>query len=91
MFVKDFLYVGSVIEKKLSLRVIYIIGDIVKSLFEYFKRIFGKWGEVFWIFVNGFDIILVIFLFFEDNIKGIGNSIMLLRDLIFYEDVEYVI
>ncbi|ADL43341.1 DNA-directed DNA polymerase [Caldicellulosiruptor obsidiansis OB47] len=88
---KDLLYVGSATEKKLSSRAIYTIGDIAKSSPEYLKRILGKWGEVLWIFANGLDTTPVTPPLFEDNIKGIGNSITLPRDLTSYEDAEYVI
>ena len=88
---KDLLYVGSATEKKLSSRAIYTIGDIAKSSPEYLKRILGKWGEVLWIFANGLDTTPVTPPLFEDNIKGIGNSITLPRDLTCYEDAEYVI
>lgn len=88
---KDLLYVGSATEKKLLSRAIYTIGDIAKSSPEYLKRILGKWGEILWIFANGLDTTPVTPPLFENTVKGIGNSVTLPRDLISYEDAEYVI
>ncbi|WAM31338.1 DNA polymerase Y family protein [Caldicellulosiruptor naganoensis] len=89
--VSSLLYVGPSTEKKLIFHGIKTVGQLAQTPVEYLKKILGKWGEILWIFANGLDTTPVLPPLFDENIKGIGNSITTPRALVNFEDAEYVL
>lgn len=89
--IKELLYVGPSTERKLYMANIRTVGDLAKTNIDLLKKMFGKWGEILWIFANGLDNNPVVPTLFNETIKGIGNSVTTPRDLKDFEDVRVVI
>ncbi|MGI5912334.1 MAG: DNA polymerase Y family protein [Syntrophomonadaceae bacterium] len=86
----DLLYVGRATERKLARYGISTIGDIANAGVKFLKSFLGKWGEVLWIFANGYDNSPVVPIGEEALVKSVGNSITTPRDLKTDEDVQIV-
>lgn len=89
--VEDLLYVGSATKQKLNRIGIRTIGQLARSDEELLVRMLGKWGSYLFAFANGSDTSPVSAVDEEENIKSIGNSLTVYRDLKNEEDVRMVI
>ena len=89
--VEDLLYVGSATKQKLKRIGIRTIGQLARSDEELLVRMLGKWGSYLFAFANGSDTSPVSAVDEEENIKSIGNSLTVYRDLKNEEDVRMVI
>lgn len=89
--VEDLLYVGSATKQKLNKIGIKTIGQLAGSGEELLVRRLGKWGSYLHAFANGRDTSPVTTVDEEENIKSIGNSLTVYRDLKDEEDVHMVI
>lgn len=89
--VEDLLYVGSATKQKLNKIGIKTIGQLAQSDEGLLVRKLGKWGSYLYTFANGRDAAPVTTVDEEENIKSIGNSLTVYRDLKDEEDVQMVI
>lgn len=89
--VGDLLYVGSATKQKLDRLGIKTIGQLTQSDEELLVRMLGKWGSYLYTFANGKDNSSVTTVDEEENVKSIGNSLTVYRDLKDEEDVQMVI
>ena len=83
---ENMLFVGRAHKKRLRLLNIYTIGDIAQSDREFLYKHFGKWGYVLHSFANGYDIEPVKKYKEYSEVKSVGHSFTLPRDL--YTDEE---
>lgn len=86
----DLLMVGSKTTRKLNYYGIYTIGDIANADLKLLRGIFGKNGEMLWRFANGYDTSPVRHMDLSSEVKSVGNSSTLNRDLLNNEDVKIV-
>jgi DNA polymerase-4 len=86
--VNNLMYVGHSTKVKLNRAGILSIGDLARTTPSFLIRQLGKWGEMLWVFANGYDDNAVTRAGHEPIIKGIGNSLTTPRDLICNEDVK---
>lgn len=85
----DLLYVGPATAEKLKRHGIRTIGGIAEAGRDnMLKRLFGKVGEMLWVFASGNDTSPVIPMGEEAIIKSVGNSSTFPRDLVNDEDVK---
>lgn len=89
--VEDLLYVGNATKQKLNRIGIKTIGQLAQSDEGLLIRMLGKWGSYLHTFANGKDSSPVTTVDEEENIKSIGNSLTVYRDLKDEEDVRMVI
>lgn len=89
--VEELLYVGHAIKQKLNRIGIKTIGQLAQSDEGLLVRMLGKWGNYLYTFANGKDSSPVTTVDEEENIKSIGNSLTVYRDLKDEEDVQMVI
>lgn len=89
--VEELLYVGRATKIKLNKIGVKTIGQLAQSDEELLVRILGKWGSYLYTFANGKDNSPVTTVDEEENIKSIGNSLTVYRDLKDEEDVRMVI
>lgn len=89
--VQDLLYVGKATQSKLNKIGIKSIGDLAQAEEERLISLLGKWGSYLHTFANGRDESPVVTVEEEQNIKSIGNSLTVYRDLTDDSDVEMVI
>lgn len=89
--VEDLLYVGNATKQKLNRIGIKTIGQLAQSDEGLLVSMLGKWGSYLYTFANGKDSSLVTTVDEEENIKSIGNSLTVYRDLKDEEDVRMVI
>lgn len=89
--VEDLLYVGSATRQKLNRIGVKTIGQLATSDEGLLVRMLGKWGSYLYTFANGKDSSSVTTVDEEENIKSIGNSLTVYRDLKDEEDVRMVI
>lgn len=89
--VEDLLYVGKATKRKLNKINIFTIGDLAQTPEETLHRLLGKWGNYIYNFANGTDTSPVVTVNEEENVKSIGNSLTVYRDLKDNADVEMVI
>lgn len=82
------MYIGDSTKIKLHKAGIFSIGDLALTLPSFLIRYLGKWGEMLWIFSNGYDSNPVEMAGYEPIIKGIGNSLTTPRDLVCNEDIK---
>ncbi len=87
--VSALLYVGRATENKLSNFGIRNIGDLARSDRVLLKRILGKNGEGLWVYANGMDTSPV--KSEREQVKSVGNSTTLPRDISRQEDVRVVL
>lgn len=89
--VQELLYVGSATRQKLNRVGIKTIGDLANADKELLLSLLGKWGEYLHIFANGRDMTPVVTVEEEQNIRSIGNSLTVYRDLENVGEVEMII
>ena len=89
--VSELLYVGRSTARKLRDRGIRTIGELAQTPPEDLRRILGKWGEILWIFANGYDEAPVAYAEETAPICSIGNSITLPRDITCREEAQMVL
>ncbi len=89
--VEDLLYVGHATKQKLNRIGVKTIGQLAQSDEGLLVRMLGKWGNYLHTFANGKDNSPVTTVDEEENIKSIGNSLTVYRDLKNEEDVRMVI
>ena len=86
--VSDLLYVGPSATKKFASRGIYTIGDLANSCPDYICNVLRcKTGSHLWTMANGLDRTTVATTEAVDNVKSIGNSNTMPRDLNTDDDV----
>jgi DNA polymerase-4 len=87
--VSDLLYVGASTNDKLMRHGIYTIGDLASNTPERICQILkSKTGEHLWTMASGLDKTQVAQIESEDDVKSIGNSNTMPRDLVNEEDVK---
>lgn len=89
--VEELLYVGNATKQKLNKIGIKTIGQLAQGDEGLLVRMLGKWGSYLYAFANGKDNSPVTTVDEEENIKSIGNSLTVYRDLKDEEDVRMVI
>ena len=89
--VEELLYVGTATKNKLNKMGIKTIGQLACAKEELLVRLLGKWGSYLYSFANGKDRSPVTTVDEEENIKSIGNSLTVYRDLKDEEDVRMVL
>lgn len=89
--VEDLLYVGKATKQKCNRIGIKTIGQLAQSDEGVLVRMLGKWGSYLYAFANGKDGSPVTTVDEEENIKSIGNSLTVYRDLKDEEDVRMVL
>lgn len=89
--VEELLYVGKATKRKLNRIGVMTIGDLARSSEKVLTGLLGKWGEYLYAFANGEDQSQVVPVGEEENVKSIGNSLTVYRDLKDDEDVKMVI
>ena len=89
--VDDLMYIGRATGRKLHDIGITTIGDLAEAPRDFLIRHFGKWGEVLWLFANGYDETPVTRTDHKLAVKGVGNSLTTPRDLVCGEDVKILI
>ncbi len=89
--VEDLLYVGRATKQKFNRIGIKTIGQLAQSDEGVLVRMLGKWGSYLYAFANGKDGSPVTTVDEEENIKSIGNSLTVYRDLKDEEDVRMVL
>ena len=85
---KELLYVGRATDTKLNKCNIQTIGDLANTDVNLLKTLFGKNGEMLWVFANGLDNSPVSKVNVEPMIKSIGNSTTTPRDLVSDTDIK---
>ena len=88
---EELLYVGRATKGKLNRMGIFTIGELANSDRGALKHRLGKWGEWLHDFANGKDSSRVVKTSEEQNVKSIGNSLTVWRDLKNREEVSMVI
>lgn len=86
----ELLYVGPATTRKLASRGIYTIGDLANADVNHIRSFLHKPGELLWAHANGYDHSAVDPFAEGANIKSIGNSQTLHRDLTDEWDVYLV-
>lgn len=89
--VEELLYVGNATKQKLNRIGVKTIGQLAQSDEALLVKMLGKWGNYLYAFANGNDLSPVVTVDEEENIKSIGNSLTVYRDLKDEEDVHMVI
>ncbi len=89
--VEELLYVGNATKQKLNRIGVKTIGQLAQSDENLLVRLLGKWGSYLQTFANGKDNSPVTTVDEEENIKSIGNSLTVYRDLKDEEDVQMVL
>lgn len=89
--VEELLYVGRATKQKLNRMGIFTIGQLALSDENAVAQRLGKWGNYLHAFANGKDLSKVVKVDEEQNVKSIGNSLTVYRDLKNNDDVKTVI
>lgn len=89
--VEDLLNVGRATKKKFVKFNINTIGDLANTKPEFLKKALGKRGVELWSFANGYDSSPVSHINSSTEIKSVGNSITLKKNLATYEEVKIVL
>lgn len=89
--VEDLLYVGKATAAKLDRLGINTIGELAEFDKSILQARLGKWGDYLYEFANGRDNSPVRRIGEEKNVKSIGNSLTVYRDLLDIDDVRSVI
>ena len=87
----DLLYVGRATAKKLSDIGIHTIGDIATTDQKLLTKLLGVWGKTLYYYANGLDQTPVIDKAEERNVKSIGNSLTVYKDLKNFDEVKTLI
>jgi len=86
----EMLYVGKSFGRQLKEVGIETIGDLANAKLSFLKQTFGKWGEMLWVFANGYEDSTVARFDSSEIIKSIGNSTTSYRDLCCDQDLDIV-
>lgn len=89
--VEELLYVGKATKRKLNRIGVTTIGELANTPMNILTDMLGKSGEYLYAFANGADASPVVTVGEEENIKSIGNSLTVYRDLKDDEDVKMII
>lgn len=89
--VQELLYVGRATQRKLNKIGVKTIGDLAETDEKRLVSLLGKWGAYLHSFAVGRDESPVVTVEEEQNVKSIGNSLTVYRDLEDDGDVEMVI
>lgn len=89
--VGELLYVGKATRVKLRRIGVQTIGDLALTERETLERLLGKWGDYLHAFARGEDSSPVVTVGEEANVKSIGNSLTVYRDLTDAAEVETTI
>lgn len=89
--VEDLLYVGKATRQKLNNIGVKTIGQLALCNEELLVRLLGKWGSALYAYANGNDSSPVSAADEKEEIKSVGNSMTVYRDLKDEEDVRTVI
>lgn len=89
--VQELLYVGKATQRKLNSVGIKTIGDLARTDVNRLYKMLGKWGCYLHTYANGNDDSPVAALDDEKDVKSIGNSLTVYRDLKSSAEVEPVI
>lgn len=87
---KDLLYVGRATWRRLQDAGICTIGGIANAPLSTLRSMLGKWGETLHMFANGMDASPVMPKDWEEEVKGVGNSITTPRDICSEADAKQV-
>lgn len=87
----ELLYVGRSTWRKFQNWNILTIGALANTPVEDLRGLLGKWGETLHMFANGWDAAPVMVMDYEDEVKGVGNSITTPRDIASEADARQVI
>ncbi len=87
----ELLYVGRATWRKFQNWNILTIGALANTPVEDLRGLLGKWGETLHMFANGWDAEPVNVMDYEDEVKGVGNSITTPRDVACEADARQVI
>lgn len=88
---EELLYVGKATKEKLARLGVKTIGQLAQADETLLVKQLGKWGRYLHAFANGRDDSPVVTVDEEENIKSVGNSLTVYRDLKDDEDVRMVI
>ncbi len=88
---KELLYVGRATWRKFCNWNIPTIGALANTPVDEMRELLGKWGETLHMFANGWDPSPVNVIDFEEEVKGVGNSITTPRDIVNEQDARQVI
>lgn len=88
---EELLYVGRATKAKLNRMGIFTIGDLAEADKSALVSRLGKWGAWLHDFANGQDASRVVKTSEEQNVKSIGNSLTVWRDLNNLEEARMVI
>lgn len=88
---EELLYVGKATKEKLARLGVKTIGQLAQADENLLVKQLGKWGRYLHAFANGRDDSPVVTVDEEENIKSVGNSLTVYRDLKDDEDVRMVI
>jgi DNA polymerase IV len=86
----DLLYVGRATWRKFQSAGIYTIGGIALTPLHVLRSMLGKWGETLHLFANGMDASPVTPMDWEEQVKGVGNSVTTPRDICDEQDARQV-
>lgn len=86
--VSDLLYVGRATYHKLKRYGIETIGDLARANQKLLQYLFGKNGNMLWLFANGLDTSPVSDIGAKSLIRSVGNSTTAPRDLVTEEDIK---
>ena len=89
--VEELLYVGKATKLKLNRMGIDTIGQLACFDEARLRERLGKWGNYLYSFANGRDLSPVVTVGEEENVKSIGNSLTVYRDLKDEDDVKTVV
>ena len=87
----ELIFVGRATVKKLALHGIRTIGNIAAAGPEFMKQLFGKNGELLWLYASGHDRSRVMPHDYQIPIKSIGHGTTCTSDLRYKEEVWKVI
>ena len=91
MSAENMLFVGDATRSKLNRAGILTIGDIAKTPQESLRKLLGKHGDMLWIYANGDDMSEVRRFDEEEEVKSIGHSVTLGKDISSIEDAKPII
>ncbi len=86
----ELLYVGRSTWRKFQNWNILTIGKLARTPVDEMRELLGKWGETLHMFANGWDPSPVNVMDYEEEVKGVGNSITTPRDIVNEQDARQV-
>ena len=88
---EELLYVGRSTKHKLNAIGIHTIGDIATTEPKILTGLLGVWGKTLYAYANGLDTTAVCDKKHSENIKSIGNSMTVYKDLENFDQVKTII